>query len=146
MSYPFHPLFGYLFFWFFFFKQKTAYDMRISDWSSDVCSSDLRLRDDGTKRFRLVHRDVGQNLPVEFDARELEPVHELRIGQTLGANAGVDPLDPERAEAALLHLAVAIGVLPGLLHRLTGDADRVLRSEQHTSELQSLMRNSYAVF
>src|SRR3546814_8120369 len=27
----------------FFFKQKTAYEMRISDWSSDVCSSDLRL-------------------------------------------------------------------------------------------------------
>src|SRR3546814_20294802 len=31
-----------LFFLFFFFKQKTAYEMRISDWSSDVCSSDLR--------------------------------------------------------------------------------------------------------
>src|SRR3546814_9389852 len=30
----------------FFFKQKTAYEMRISDWSSDVCSSDLRRRDD----------------------------------------------------------------------------------------------------
>src|SRR3546814_4268634 len=30
---------------FFFFKQKTAYEMRISDWSSDVCSSDLRQRD-----------------------------------------------------------------------------------------------------
>src|SRR3546814_17783753 len=30
---------------FFFFKQKTAYEMRISDWSSDVCSSDLRLSD-----------------------------------------------------------------------------------------------------
>src|SRR3546814_9265065 len=29
------------FYFFFFFKQKTAYDMRISDWSSDVCSSDL---------------------------------------------------------------------------------------------------------
>src|SRR3546814_1609903 len=29
---------------FFFFKQKTAYEMRISDWSSDVCSSDLRPR------------------------------------------------------------------------------------------------------
>src|SRR3546814_11965345 len=28
--------------WFFFFKQKTAYEMRISDWSSDVCSSDLQ--------------------------------------------------------------------------------------------------------
>src|SRR3546814_6720960 len=30
--------------WFFFFKQKTAYEMRISDWSSDVCSSDLRVK------------------------------------------------------------------------------------------------------
>src|SRR3546814_5958796 len=34
----------YVVYWFFFFKQKTAYEMRISDWSSDVCSSDL-LRD-----------------------------------------------------------------------------------------------------
>src|SRR3546814_8666765 len=34
----------YLFNCFFFFKQKTAYEMRISDWSSDVCSSDLRRR------------------------------------------------------------------------------------------------------
>src|SRR3546814_8703249 len=33
--------YGFLFF--FFFKQKTAYEMRISDWSSDVCSSDLTL-------------------------------------------------------------------------------------------------------
>src|SRR3546814_12619441 len=31
----------YVFIFFFFFKQKTAYEMRISDWSSDVCSSDL---------------------------------------------------------------------------------------------------------
>src|SRR3546814_14965400 len=35
----------------FFFKQKTAYEMRISDWSSDVCSSDLR-RDDGRRAAR----------------------------------------------------------------------------------------------
>src|SRR3546814_11879297 len=33
---------GYMLYFFFFFKQKTAYEMRISDWSSDVCSSDLR--------------------------------------------------------------------------------------------------------
>src|SRR3546814_20812373 len=33
---------------FFFFKQKTAYEMRISDWSSDVCSSDLLSRDEGS--------------------------------------------------------------------------------------------------
>src|SRR3546814_2430259 len=36
---------------FFFFKQKTAYEMRISDWSSDVCSSDLK-----TTLFQLVQR------------------------------------------------------------------------------------------
>src|SRR3546814_6946432 len=36
--------FEYLFVYVFFFKQKTAYEMRISDWSSDVCSSDLFLR------------------------------------------------------------------------------------------------------
>src|SRR3546814_21061298 len=36
-------------FFFFFFKQKTAYEMRISDWSSDVCSSDLQGR--GWERF-----------------------------------------------------------------------------------------------
>src|SRR3546814_18973647 len=36
-----HLLFDYTCSVFFFFKQKTAYDMRISDWSSDVCSSDL---------------------------------------------------------------------------------------------------------
>src|SRR3546814_1689593 len=35
---------------FFFFKQKTAYDLRISDWSSDVCSSDLVLIRDGKAR------------------------------------------------------------------------------------------------
>src|SRR3546814_7325264 len=35
---------SFLFIIFFFFKQKTAYEMRISDWSSDVCSSDLAAR------------------------------------------------------------------------------------------------------
>src|SRR3546814_13634253 len=38
----FHNIYWYFVF-FFFFKQKTAYEMRISDWSSDVCSSDLEL-------------------------------------------------------------------------------------------------------
>src|SRR3546814_15659654 len=39
---------------FFFFKQKTAYEMRISDWSSDVCSSDLPLpRPEGKWRIQL---------------------------------------------------------------------------------------------
>src|SRR3546814_5268458 len=38
---------------FFFFKQKTAYEMRISDWSSDVCSSDLAQR--GARELALEH-------------------------------------------------------------------------------------------
>src|SRR3546814_12602198 len=44
---------------FFFFKQKTAYEMRISDWSSDVCSSDLPLVEDRRHqhRRRLRHAD-----------------------------------------------------------------------------------------
>src|SRR3546814_4171976 len=37
-------VFVFLLYIFFFFKQKTAYEMRISDWSSDVCSSDLGAR------------------------------------------------------------------------------------------------------
>src|SRR3546814_8788382 len=37
-----------MFIMFFFFKQKTAYEMRISDWSSDVCSSDLSMDDGGS--------------------------------------------------------------------------------------------------
>src|SRR3546814_6659274 len=45
---------------FFFFKQKTAYEMRISDWSSDVCSSDLNLcrrrRVEAARRCRRVRR------------------------------------------------------------------------------------------
>src|SRR3546814_11466489 len=47
---------------FFFFKQKTAYEMRISDWSSDVCSSDLRH--EGELGFQLIaarrHQQVGE--------------------------------------------------------------------------------------
>src|SRR3546814_12595266 len=42
--------------WFFFFKHKTAYELRISDWSSDVCSSDLTLVQDVRD---LVGRDDG---------------------------------------------------------------------------------------
>src|SRR3546814_6731277 len=50
----------------FFFKQKTAYEMRISDWSSDVCSSDLLCRevmqfgDDGSVAFRRAENGRGR--------------------------------------------------------------------------------------
>src|SRR3546814_824564 len=46
---------------FFFFKQKTAYEMRISDWSSDVCSSDLRSRlPPGARQAAGIGRGAGQ--------------------------------------------------------------------------------------
>src|SRR3546814_2780344 len=55
-------LFCIFVFCFFFVKQKTAYEMRISDWSSDVCSSDLhRLQDFGLERqhaFDALRRDI----------------------------------------------------------------------------------------
>src|SRR3546814_2205661 len=45
-------------FFFFCFKQKTAYEMRISDWSSDVCSSDLRFLIGYNKRKDAAHNDI----------------------------------------------------------------------------------------
>src|SRR3546814_4765061 len=63
---------------FFFFKQKTAYEMRISDWSSDVCSSDLfvgrdRLDDDAATIGRYDSRAVRVALGVERDTQILRP-------------------------------------------------------------------------
>src|SRR3546814_15481694 len=70
--------------WFFFFKQKTAYEMRISDWSSDVCSSDLAQVDparcvDG-RRVRGAHGEPGL---VVAQAEEQRCV--VRGGRDVGA-------------------------------------------------------------
>src|SRR3546814_1582854 len=65
---------------FFFFKQKTAYEMRISDWSSDVCSSDLPRVDLGAQP--VDHRlTLGQGRPV-LDRRDGE--RPARPGRLLG--------------------------------------------------------------
>src|SRR3546814_8942657 len=59
--------------WFLFFKQKTAYELRISDWSSDVCSSDLFGRDGdaGQVECRLHRIGVGAaRADRAFDAAE----------------------------------------------------------------------------
>src|SRR3546814_9065347 len=55
-----------LWFVFFFFKQKTAYEMRISDWSSDVCSSDLRALRVNLAAFRTDYSDlqISQLVPL----------------------------------------------------------------------------------
>src|SRR3546814_3568053 len=52
---------------FFFFKQKTAYEMRISDWSSDVCSSDLTPLNNVAGFARLLQQRYGEAL--DGDAR-----------------------------------------------------------------------------
>src|SRR3546814_4213829 len=56
---------------FFFFKQKTAYEMRISDWSSDVCSSDL-LHRAGWRRHAL---------PLQYIREEMKYLEDIAVGQ-----------------------------------------------------------------
>src|SRR3546814_5500542 len=67
-----------LFFIFFFFKQKTAYEMRISDWSSDVCSSDLGAQRDSP----AVHRfgDLAVHRGLFLDIRCVRPAEEQELG------------------------------------------------------------------
>src|SRR3546814_19545355 len=68
----------------FFFKQKTAYEMRISDWSSDVCSSDLLVdEDDGRRGLGRFLEDVAQR----FFALPVAGAHDL--GSVSGEEAGV---------------------------------------------------------
>src|SRR3546814_9559666 len=63
---------------FFFFKQKTAYEMRISDWSSDVCSSDLRALG-GVEPAPL---DAGRVGGARHDsAQRIDLAHQVEIGR-----------------------------------------------------------------
>src|SRR3546814_2660084 len=69
----------------FFVKQKTAYEMRISDWSSDVCSSDLDRVVERRSRFR---RDV-RLIPVEIhDVRPRRAFHDRRRRRRRGGGGG----------------------------------------------------------
>src|SRR3546814_17103301 len=61
----------------FFFKRKTAYEMRISDWSSDVCSSDLGLRRAG----RQWYDPDGSGRPAALRRRRLFAERQRRRGQ-----------------------------------------------------------------
>src|SRR3546814_7375801 len=71
-------------FFFFFFKQKTAYEMRISDWSSDVCSSDLACKagtDDQNSCLMSGHRYFSERQKV----KSAQPVDGLRLAnESLG--------------------------------------------------------------
>src|SRR3546814_1222847 len=131
--------------WLFFFKQKTAYEMRISDWSSDVCSSDL---------------DSGLGAPglaLGHAAEMANPSLRLhKAARRLGSRKRIISMPyrvdiPEGIEA-LDHILNHLGTNKMVesrkrMFRIIYDAPETsLRSDEHTSELQSLMSLSYAVF
>src|SRR3546814_1986828 len=126
----------FLVIFFFFFKQKTAYEMRISDWSSDVCSSDLR-----SMVLGLVGKD---GLPLWHAVAARLP--DIRVETLMQADGGRYSNAVGIVQGLVLVEAIgkAVGVDPGKPG--IGEFGRALRSEEHTSELQSLMRLSYAVF
>src|SRR3546814_4860749 len=135
---------------FFFFKQKTAYEMRISDWSSDVCSSDLE--GDGEVSPRLAGLDPGYLHRQLDDYANGRREHEAM--RTIALRLPEEDRRKVSAFYASLPAPAGPEAPPNLggkrLYRV-GDPARGLaacasRSEEHTSELQSLMRSSYAVF
>src|SRR3546814_6744371 len=101
--------------------------MRISDWSSDVCSSDL---DDGHPSVREVEPPMAETGNIDT----LEHNHVF-----LGAS------HDENARRTLWVVALTAVMMVGeiIAGYVTGS---MARSEEHTSELQSLMSTSYAVF
>src|SRR3546814_1374528 len=117
-------------YFFFFFKQKTAYEMRISDWSSDVCSSDLARREWRALRARhcpWLRRQRYDN-PLTHSSVQNSIETLVRLSSGNGRSACGRTAHPPRA----------------CPRRYCGE--RAARSEEHTSELQSLMPISYAVF
>src|SRR3546814_4189613 len=139
---------------FFFCKQKTAYEMRISDWSSDVCSSDLVARQAGAPAVdgqdvgavEAAQVEVGDAAPEEAGLRTDDSFHHHRLARAdrldgvavAAAEGDVAGLAQAQhvADVAAHHHAVA-----RLQHRL---GQSHARSEEHTSELQSLMHTQYA--
>src|SRR3546814_3671311 len=121
--------------------------MRISDWSSDVCSSDLIGNALEEERLLLLH-DLGRDL----DDRALALVE--RLDQPVGVR---EAIRKPRLRCLVLRPRRQFGVIAAVdehtRQRRRVDFDRPARrparderSEEHTSELQSLMRISYAVF
>src|SRR3546814_2997093 len=120
----------------------TAYEMRTSDWSSDVCSSDLncpesswRSSDDRDRRGREDARNVSR--------RPRSPINRVleHAGNTVVVFRG---RKQQPIGLGNCFLQVSHGLRYSLFFLDIGAIER--RSEEHTSELQSLMRISYAVF
>src|SRR3546814_2109645 len=113
----------------FFFKQKTAYEMRISDWSSDVCSSDLSAQ---CRRLSRSSLESNWRFRASLDAR--------RASRSKTRGAG---MDGRRCPPLYKSFRSGAGTDQARASELS---EARARSEEHTSELQSLIRISYAVF
>src|SRR3546814_1778382 len=134
----------------FFFRQKTAYELRISDWSSDVCSSDLQIEQRIRETLFGLKR-LASKLQDRSDTRAPDEFVEVFTGVR---RAREDlSFDFEREIIGRLDLLRRIcrnrvrkpEPLMDLGIEFVGDGSDY-RSEEHTSELQSLMRISDAVF
>src|SRR3546814_10861001 len=118
--------------------------MRISDWSSDVCSSELRgARSIGNAVPKWLPRP---SCPRPSPAPPCPDQRDQRHHDSAQNRAGLD-----RALAALMLPRIAVDLFVGGIARRHVEHAIFLckgsvRSEEHTSELQSLMRISYAVF
>src|SRR3546814_3980017 len=141
--------------------------MRISDWSSDVCSSDLATADHGAvvSGVERVEAEVGGDAAaVEQGGQAPAPVVAVD-GEVFARDGGVvqqllrDLLAEELVPRQFVDDVVAVGEVAGVAHAVAEhdaleafvgvrvlDDRQPRRSEEHTSELQSLMRSSYAVF
>src|SRR3546814_6123823 len=115
--------------------------MRISDWSSDVCSSDLRWDSKTTKDQMTGETQIYVSSPTTRPVRGLGfPYQDVRAWLAVGCNASREWAYVGFTEAPNLTDTEAKS------GGYSTFAARIKRSEEHTSELQSLMRISYAVF
>src|SRR3546814_4342559 len=123
--------------------------MRISDWSSDVCSSDLwfsQFEQSQTRdlpRIREVHDALAARIPEQGPAAIVHGDYRLDNCMTNDDGEVIAVLDWEIC--TLGDPLADVGLLM-VYWTEADDAYGALRSEEHTSELQSLMRNSYDVF
>src|SRR3546814_3068844 len=173
---------------FFFFKQKTAYEMRISDWSSDVCSSDLFLKVAIADRIATIpsHRPQDhitlEMAPLEIRHRSVRPIsakhaqasrflQQSRLDSSPAIVSGIpvaaflsdsansyfgaspprireEPSRKRHGAPALYSCIISAELDRGHIHvfgAMIARSASEVRSEEHTSELQSLMSISYAV-
>src|SRR3546814_5348933 len=116
--------------------------MRISDWSSDVCSSDLPHVDD--QRFVLHYGDLTDSTNLIRIIQQVQPdeIYNLAAMSHVAVSFETPEYTANADAIGTLRILEAIRILG--LEKKTRFYQA--RSEEHTSELQSLMRISYAVF